>query len=121
MKISQRNSKNLARLMLGLVLFAQGIIAAHACATPAANPMQMYAAESMPCHDGKQASSNVCLAHCMQPDQVSVDQHTVSIDSAVTTHSFTIPTLAIQHLLVASYSAPNTGPPLSIRFCSFLI
>ena len=61
--------------------------------------------------------------HCTQSDQVNLDQHTmsaVSVEELVLL--FALP--QVQHLVPAANHSPsllNTGPPLSIRFCSFLI
>ena len=70
MKLSQRNTKWLARLMLGLVLFAQGVVAANACVAPVASPAQAYVVgqddEAMPCHEEENSNANACLSHCTQ-------------------------------------------------------
>lgn len=126
MKLAQNKIRWLSRLMLGLVLFTQGVVAVYACASPDASPAQAYvsdqAASAMPpCH--QQNSANACLAHCTQSDQASASQTTpLAVPAAIVSHVAIIP--VIQH----SYKTPypeyvvlNSGPPLAIRFCSFLI
>ncbi len=128
MKLAQRKIKWLSRLMLGLVLFAQGIVAANACIAPTASVAQAYVIEQnagvMPCHDEKLSTANACLGHCTQSDRISVDQHNVSIAAPVSVISWAItqPQAQSLHLVISpEYLALNTGPPISIRFCSFLI
>ncbi len=114
--------------MLGLVLFAQGVVAANACDVVRGNATQAFAvkeadATEMPCHDAVSSNANACLAHCTQGDQVSVDQ---------SSHTFVAPSIAIlvvdepaQVAVAPSYLASrlalNTGPPISIRFCTYQI
>ncbi len=128
MKLAQRKSKWLSRLMLGLVLFAQGIVAANACVAPGTSPVHAYAIEqnagATPCHDEKFSNANVCLGHCTQSDRISVDQHNVSIAAPVSVISWATTQPQAQSMRLAispGYLALNTGPPISIRFCSFLI
>lgn len=127
MKLAQRKIKWLARLMLGLMLFAQGIVAANACITPEASPVQAYAVErndeATPCHEEEVSNANACLNHCTQTDQISVDQHSVPLAVPVSVMAW-VSSLPQQQpartKLAAEQMALNTGPPLSIRFCSFL-
>jgi len=113
--------------MLVAVLVAQGILAAHACVTPAASAVQALLAEPvveiMPCHQPEQANANACLMHCTQADQVNLDQQhmaAVAIDDVIL--HVVMPQMQY-HVLAPAYIplALNTGPPLAIRFCSFLI
>ncbi len=128
MKLAQRKIKWLSRLMLGLVLFAQGIVAATACIVPDTSAVQAYVIEqnagAIPCHDEKLSNANACLGHCTQPDRISVDQHNVPLAAPVSVISWATIQLQAQsmHLAISSeYLALNTGPPIPIRFCSFLI
>jgi len=113
--------------MLVAALFAQGILAAHACVAPTASAVQALAMESvseaMPCHEAKKINANECLMHCTQADQVNLDQqHIVSV--AVNEVVLHVALPPVQHKVLTSEYSPlalNTGPPLSIRFCSFLI
>jgi hypothetical protein len=114
--------------MLGLVLFAQGIIAANACVASEANPVQAYSMsqqddEAMPCHEEESPNANACLVHCTQADQISVDQAHLPIAAPVSVIAWvsSLPhaqpirqRISIEHLVL------DTGPPIPIRFCSFL-
>ncbi len=125
--MSQRKTMWLTRLMLVAVLFAQGILAAHACVAPTASAAQALSMESvseaMPCHETKKINANECLMHCTQADQVNLDQqHIVSVAVNEAVSFVAIP--LVQHKITTLEYSPlalNTGPPLSIRFCSFLI
>lgn len=114
--------------MLGLMLFAQGIVAANACDVLTGNVNQAFALSSEeaaePCHDTATSNANACLDHCTQGDRVSVDQITPAF---VIPH---IPVLRIElpeesavspTYFAASKIAADSGPPVSIRFCSFQI
>lgn len=126
MKLAQRKVKWLARLMLVLVLFAQGIVAANACV--ASSPAQAYTMEqhddaAMPCHEEETPNANACLSHCTQSDQVSVDQQHTPIHAPVSVIAWASIQPQAQHIPPVIYSAPlalDTGPPIPIRFCSFL-
>ena len=114
--------------MLVLVLFAQGIVAANACVAPNAGPEQAYRMaqqddDAMPCHMVKTHNANACLVHCTQSDQISVDQHDLPIAAPVSVIAWVSnlpqvehsrPTIYPEHLVL------DTGPPIPIRFCSFL-
>jgi len=129
MKLSRHTNRNLARLLLALALFAQGVVTAHACASLAATPAMaaMAALESMPCHEGavqKQPapSADTCLAHCSQADQISVDQHDAPVAAAGNVVVFRIQpqTQRFVSPITPQPVAPDTGPPIPIRFCSLL-
>lgn len=128
MKLAQRKIKWLARLMLVLVLFAQGIVAASACIAPDVGPAQAYAIdhdsgqhEAAFCHDEEIPNANACLTHCTQSDQISVDQHEAPVAAPVSMAAWIISPPQVQHIRPATpheHLALDTGPPLSIRFCS---
>jgi hypothetical protein len=127
MKLSQRKNQYLTRLMLAAVLFAQGILAAHACVEPVAGAAQAVSGkqsvETMHCHEVESVNPNECLMHCTQSDQVNLDQHAMAALPAneVVLHVVMPP---VQHKVLTPLYASlvlDTGPPLSIRFCSFLI
>jgi len=134
MKLAQRKIKWLARLMLGLTLFAQGVVAADACVAPDASPAHAYtqaqagAAEhdvdAMPCHDEETPNANACLAHCTQSDQISADQHNAQLAAPVSVLNWIITQPQTRHIrpvISAEHLVLDTGPPIPIRFCSFLI
>ena len=128
MKLAQRKFRWLARLMLGLVLFAQGVVAANACVAPNASQVQAYtiahdAGSAIPCHEEKIPNANACLAHCDQADQISVDQHNATFSAPVSVVIRLAPLPQMQHehpAIATEHVAPNTGPPIPIRFCSLL-
>ena len=128
MKLAQRKIKWLARLMLGLALFAQGIVAASACIAPSAGPVQAYSIvhddEAAPCHDEELPNTNACLTHCTQADQISVDQHSVPVAAPASIIGWASLQPQVQHIyqpVTPDHPVLNTGPPLSVRFCSFQI
>lgn len=127
MKLMQRKNKWITRLLLVAALFAQEALAAHLCVLPATSAKQAYLAASdaapMQCHLSKNSTSNACLMHCTQAEQVGMDDSSVLAMPAadVILHVATPP---VPQLALASRSTPlvlSTGPPLSIRFCCFLI
>jgi hypothetical protein len=128
MKLAQRKIKGLARLMLVLVLFAQGIVAANACVAPTASPGQAYTMaqqddEAMPCHEEENSNANACLAHCTQSDQISVDQHNVPLAAPVSVIVWVSNQPPAQHIrpvIFPEHLVLDSGPPIPIRFCSFL-
>lgn len=127
MKLAPGKIRWLARLMLALVLFAQGVVASGACLTPDAGPVQAYAAaqgdESAPCHEEEITNANACLAHCTQADQVSADQHSFQLAAPVSVIGWASarpPVTDNLQIAAADQIVPDTGPPFPIRFCSFL-
>ena len=136
MKLAHNKIRWLSRLMLGLVLFTQGVVTAYACVTPAAGPAHAFAAEqdapimnalamdasAMPaCH--QQNNANACLAHCTQADQASSSQAApLTVPAATISHVVIIPVVQRSYQTpYPEYVALDSGPPLAIRFCSFLI
>ena len=113
--------------MLVLVLFAQGTLAAHACVndSEAMQPLQHaeVAADMMPCHEVEISNKNACQMHCTQSEQLNLDQQNpVAVAVSEVILQIELPAKHYQYQTVASAPvALNTGPPLSIRFCSFLI
>lgn len=127
MKLAQRKILWLARLMLGLVLFAQGIVAASACLVPAASPVHAFAVtqhddEAAPCHDEEIPNANACLSHCTQSDQISADQHSVPIAAPASVIAWASIQPQTQSIRLFSHErpAPGSEPPIPIRFCSLL-
>lgn len=127
MNLMHGKTKYLARLMLALVLFAQGTLAAHACVTPSDNMMQMLAGEvvgsSMPCHEVEKPNLNACQMHCTLSEQLNMDQQT-PLAIAVSPIVLSVAIVATDIDFISYNSQPvalNSGPPISIRFCTFLI
>ncbi len=128
MKFSSHTTRWIARLMLGLVLFAQGVVAANACDVVRGNISQAFASQEteameMHCHDETATNTNACFVHCTQGDQVGVDQ--ISPVFVASTNVTLLVDIPAQTVTAPSYftsrAALNTGPPASIRFCSFQI
>lgn len=126
MKLAQCKIRWLARLMLVLVLFAHGIVAASACvmSSPAqAYSMELHEDEPMPCHEEELPNVNACLSHCVQADQISLDQHSATIAAPASRITWLTPFPQIQPdhpKATYDHVAPDTGPPIPIRFCSLL-
>lgn len=128
MQFSQLTTRKIARLMFGLMLFAQGIVTAGACDVLRSNAAQAFATEQndvaeMHCHDEVVSNANACLVHCTQGDQVSIDQVVpFFVAPSVVTLMVDAPlTIASAPSSLASQITLDTGPPVSIRFCSFQI
>lgn len=113
--------------MLVAGLFVQGILAAHACVMSADDAVMVHAAESadgaMPCHESEKSNANACLMHCEQDNQLNVEQQTIAaLPMIQAVLQIAMPQIHHKAVTPANSSvALNTGPPLSIRFCSFLI
>lgn len=175
MRLAQEKIRWLARLMLALVLFAQGVVAASACVATEVGPAQAYSmaqdGKAAACHEeeipyghgtdttlidethharlphpnpppepekllgghpGEGANealhefhdnANACLSHCSQSDQISADQHSAPVAppaGIIGWASTRPPATDIRQLAAAEQIVPDTGPPLPIRFCSFL-
>jgi hypothetical protein len=129
MKLAQLKIKWLARLMLVLVLFAQGIVAANACVVPSSSAAQAFGlsqqgSDTPPCHQQKEIpNANACLTHCTQSDQISADQHHLPDMAPVIQISWLnrLPqALALSQAVFSETPVLNTGPPRTILFCTFL-
>lgn len=141
MRANRYKLKWLSRLMLGMMLFMQGVVTAYACPTPAAGAAQAFtlrafaeqslassqAAQtpSPPCHQKNTFSdnANACLEHCTQFDHVSGAQVLPLILPAALASTLVLidDVERTQPMLYPEYIQLSSGPPLSIRFCSFLI
>jgi hypothetical protein len=111
-------NQRLSRLLLAMLLFAQGAFVAHACETPATPTVAFMSDEA--CHGTSVGIANACLAHCLQSDQ-AVDSHTSIFLPPVT--AFCAVDAAWIELPTAFRTMPihAADPPPSIRFCSFQI
>lgn len=117
-----------ARLLVGALLFAQGLAIAQTCMEEARPAMAFQgsafegsAFEESDCH--RPANPNDCLQQCTAGDQSSAYVQVVVAD---------LPGLAVLTIPVASdhdirpapailFLAHSPDPPSSIRFCSFQI
>lgn len=127
--------------MLALAFFTQGILSAHACVsadasaahavTSAVHEVQALqarldetGADEMPCHHANKLNANECLTHCTQSDQFFQDHVQLSaLPVSVAVLQVALPpvhdskktNIPLQHL------ALDSGPPLSILYCTFRI
>ena len=129
MRFTLSRLRFLAHAMLGLVLFTQCVVVAQACDTLRGTAMQALAGsdnskQAMPCHKANASSTHACLAHCSRSDLVRADQHSVPLVVPTGAVSWTASRPQAQYMhpsVVPATVALNTGPPLSIRYCSFLL
>lgn len=143
MHLTRYTNRHLARLLIGLVVLAQGFVTTNVYAAPDAGRVQAVAAlaehESMPCHEesGRQkpahkpghtpghtkdaSAASGCITHCSLADLINAD-HAVQLAAPAGSLKISVPPVR-QASAGASrqYVVVDTGPPLSIRFCSFLI
>lgn len=136
MSMTAAQMRRIARPLLGLLLFAQGVVAAQTCVAREASPIQAFAAapamaamamdddEQMPCHEQAGDNKNACFVHCTQADQVSTAQAAMPFVAA-STPVLVLDTPAVPAIIRPPQQlarvATDSGPPISIRFCSFLI
>jgi len=124
MKLTHRKIRFLTRLLLVVAVFAQGTLAAHACVShevSAVKALSQVSAES--CHHTESVSTNECLMHCTQAEQVNIDHHTLEIVNT-STAVLLVARLDMQnnlHTCIEDSTVIDTGPPLAIRFCTFLL
>lgn len=125
MNFSQRKIRFLSRLLLAAGLFVQGILATHACVTHEINAVQALSMQSgsETCHHAETVSSNECLMHCTQSEQISLEQQQVAAPTIITV-VLHVAELQLQRNVLSSAHALlalTTGPPLTVRYCSFQI
>jgi hypothetical protein len=127
MKFTQRNNKWLSRLMLVMALFAQETLAAHVCGQAESSVKQSYstsmAVTNNHCHEAKDSNVNACLMHCTQSEQLNLDQASV-FAVPVADVVLRVALSTVQQQALPPNAIPmvlSVGPPLAIRFCSFLI
>ncbi len=126
MNLTRNTNRFLARLLVGLMVFAQGAVS-HAYAAPLGEAAAVVAPaqdvmSAMSCHEEQAPSLSGCLTHCSQADQAYAD-HQVFPAAPVSTAYWQVAAHSGQHVspAVIRRQAPlDTGPPLTIRFCSFL-
>lgn len=114
------------RLVLGVLLFAQAAIGWATCDMPDRSPAQAIAREpSAPCHEDPELNPNLCLAHCLSPDQSADTPAPPSVPAIVAPVLF-VPQVFVTASAVPAPSRfvlprPAAPPPLRILFRSFLI
>jgi len=69
--VRHRTRVRVVHLMLGLLLFTQGVLAVAGCDWARAAPALAINASSSqpPCHEEPAVNANLCLAHCLSADQ----------------------------------------------------
>ena len=113
-----------ARFMLALVLFAQGVMAWSACEWMEKSPDRavLAAAEVAPCHESGFGAA--CLTHCLA-DRQAVQKASMDIPAMpaapVLTLTVRADTLDSTGVVPHSDPAPGTGPPRRILLQSFQI
>lgn len=117
----------IARMLLGVVLFMQMLVAVHAC-----SPAQREAAfahprthvGAAPCHQQATADAASCAAHCSAADQ-NVDTHQPATWAAPAIAILTVPVAAdrpVCHVTLRRARPTASGdPPIAIRFQVFRI
>ncbi len=120
----RRNRGHVAKLLLGVLLFAQAAIALAACEMLDHAPAMAFAKqESMPCHGEPAPNPNLCLAHCTSTDQSAGTPHfVVPVWCAVAPLTVAIADRWRERVPAERHLPPHAvGPPPRIRFQSFLI
>ena len=125
MRIYEPCLRLVARLMILALLLVQGVHSAQACLAVTNRPAMAFNGGHCKTggHDDK-INPNACLTQCLQSDQ-SNSSHQVHIPSAPLTSVLILP--AVETACPPAtprrsvLGAVATGPPPSIRFCSFLL
>ncbi len=134
MKLPLKLNRNIARLLMAVVLLTQWVLPASTYAAAPAAPAQasaagdMDAAYGMPCHDQTSGHDQVsdmsaCIAHCSQADQVRLDhaQPPAMPASLAVWHAALPPAPALPgRVLAPAAPRPGASPPLPILYCSLL-
>ncbi len=125
MRISRHGLRVFSRLVLLVLLSAQGIHAAQACFADAKRPTMAFSGG----HCGTPGQSghvdpNACLSQCLQSDQSS-SGHQVELPGPMLATVLVLPSEPSVHVSSVLWHAAQrvleTGPPAPIRFCSFLL
>jgi hypothetical protein len=104
------------------LVFAQGVVAAHACMLAAAQSMPD--ADAMPCHGGAAEHVGLCKVHC-QVDQQSVDQGKSPVAGdvgslAFVTGAFHVGAADLKGSARIAHASEQPGaPPLRLMHCCF--
>jgi hypothetical protein len=132
MNLNRHTTRLFAQLLIGLLLFTQWALAAHACESLTSSAVQAFAMQEGDdemagmddCHDAANFNANACLAHCTQADQIGLDAPVHAIAPPSTVALLVEVPEPIQARALRTFNqhpALNTDPPLAIRFCSFLL
>jgi hypothetical protein len=114
-------SSIVSRLTLGLMVFAQLSLVAHACTLPDSAPGGAFnPAVEADCHDADKFNPNACLTHCTEANQTSGAYEVPAIPAA------TLPVLQLALFEVGAtpampaQSVAHTDPPQTILYSRFL-
>ena len=117
----RRFSSIISRLTLGLMVFAQLSLVAHACTLPdSALGVAFNPAADAVCHHADKFNPNACLSHCTEANQTSGAYEVPATPTA------TLPVLQLALFEVAAAPAVSAQPvahyypPQTILFCCFL-
>jgi hypothetical protein len=123
-----RRFRNLvARSLIAALLFAQGALALAACDWMRRAPALAVAQSGQPAPSAEcqmlERSVNLCVAHCLGEDQ-SLDKPSILMPALAVA-----PVPVLHEILLASHHCAHAadliptaiGPPLRIRFQSFLL
>ena len=110
-----------SRLTLGLMVFAQLSLVAHACTLPDSAPSSAFnPAVDAVCHNADKFNPNACLTHCTEANQTSGAYEIPALPAA------TLPVLRLALFKVAAAPAvpaqpvAHIDPPHTILFSCFL-
>jgi hypothetical protein len=122
MKMPRHSRRSVAWLVAGTLLFGQAVGISQACITPAATPAMAFSddmADMVDC--AKKGKPNACLQQCTATDQ-STSNYPIAVAEIPRIVVLTV-TTEFSSTAPLSVSAVNlahsSGPPPTIRFCSF--
>jgi len=124
--ISRPALKGWARLLLAALLFAHGALSLAACTWMQRAPALAVAHANQPAGEPcpmLEQNKNLCVAHCLGEDQ-SLDKPSIAMPALAAAPAFALRAIALKphHLAHAADLIPTAiGPPLHIRFQSFLL
>ena len=124
--ISRCARKGWARLIVAALLFAHGALSLAACSWMQREPARAVAQANQPAGEPcpmLEQSKNLCVAHCLGEDQ-SLDKPSITLPALAAAPAVTLRAIAVKphHLAHTADLIPTAiGPPLHIRFQSFLL
>jgi hypothetical protein len=107
-----------ARIVVAALVFAQGVLAFAGCDMPARMPAAAIASDHPPCHESR-GEANLCIAHCLAPDQ-SLDRPDVTVHPLAAVAVLAVPAAAeldFVSLVPRRLGVPQAAaPPARILF-----
>jgi hypothetical protein len=119
--ISHHSRKTFVWLLAGVLLFGQAVGISQACSTPSATPAMAFSDDMAGMDCANKVNPNACLQQCTAGDQSSSHVQIAVAEMP----RLVVLTVATAFQSTASLSesvlslAHSSGPPPSIRFCSF--